>query len=312
METGAVKRFWDNYIEKTKSYSVPSKSIRWYVKRVEAFIEAHPSMQLSQHTTKSVESYLNQLSKNPRLADWQFKQIVDALRILFVELVRADWAKDFSWDYWIDSATELPASHGTVARDYHRPTHNDDIRDADTNLSTSGDPLVKKVRTKFPEHFNKLITQIRVKNYSIRTEHSYENWAARYIAFHSMKDPADLEGNAVASYLEHLAIKRQVASSTQGQALCALVFLYKYVLEKELGDIGHFAHSKKPRRLPVVLSRAETAKLFSAINNEKYRLMAHLLYACGLRLIECIRLRIQDIDFDYNQIIVRPVRKFLR
>lgn len=308
MESVAVKRFWDNYIEKTKCYNIPPKSVRWHVKRVEEFIAAHPSVQLSQHTANTVEAYLEQTSRIPRLTDWQFKQIVDALKILFVELVRPNWASDFSWDYWIDAATELPASHGTLARDYHRPPLNDNNKDTNTCLSTSDDPLVKKVRVQYPEHFNKLITQIRMKNYSIRTEHAYENWVARYIAFHSMKDPAELESSAVAYYLEHLVIKRQVASSTQGQALCALVFLYKYVLEKELGDIGHFAHSKKPRRLPVVLSRAETAKLFSEIKNEKYRLMAHLLYACGLRLIECIRLRILDIDFDYSQIIVRNAK----
>ena len=122
METGAVERFWENYINKAKSYRVPEKSIRWYVKRVEEFIQAHPSLQLSQHTEKSLETYFNQLSRNIKLADWQFKQAVEALQILFVELIRTDWAQKFPWDYWIDAATELAPSHGTVARDYHRPT----------------------------------------------------------------------------------------------------------------------------------------------------------------------------------------------
>lgn len=306
METGAVERFWENYINKAKSYRVPEKSIRWYVKRVEEFIQAHPSLQLSQHTEKSLETYFNQLSRNTKLADWQFKQAVEALQILFVELIRTDWAQKFPWDYWIDAATELAPSHGTVARDYHRPTGTEN--GVNVSLSTSDDRLVHKVRTAYPDTVNKLITQIRLKNYSIRTEHAYEKWVARYVVYHSMKNPAELDGDAAASFLEHLVIRRQVSSSTQGQALCALVFLYKYVLEIELGDLRPFAHSKKPRRLPVVLSRAEITRLFTAIKNDKYRLMAHLLYACGLRVIECVRLRIHDIDFDYCQIIIRSAK----
>ena len=313
MDAEVIDRFWEKYINKTKLYRVPEKSIRWYVKRVEEFIKAHPDEQLAQHSDKTVDAYLNKLARNPRLEDWQFKQVIGALKILFVEMVRPVWANDFPWDEWIETATELPSSHATIARDYHRPdthqTNNPSNCDNEaTSLSTSGDSLVSKARTAFPDYLNKLISEIRIKNYSIRTEHSYEQWVARYIIFHSMKDPAELDGRAVASFLEYLVINRRVSSSTQGQALCALVFLYKYVLGNELGDIGHFTHSKKPRKLPVVLSRTEISKLLSVINNEKHLLMANLLYGCGLRILECARLRIFDIDFSYNQIFIRNAK----
>jgi integron integrase len=308
MQRESIEGFWEIYIAKTKSYNVPHKVVRWYVKRVEEYIKANPSSRLSQHTRDTMENYLQEAGRNHRLADWQFKQIVEALKILFTDIVRSDWAKDFPWGYWMDSASQLPNSHATVARDYHRPADPHQSNKENTALSTSDDRLVQKAQSSYPDYFARLITEIRIKNYSIRTEHAYERWVARYLIFHSMKDPAELDGSAVASFLEYLVIKRQVSSSTQGQALCALVFFYKFVLKIELGDFGHFTHSNKPRRLPVVLSPAEIARLFSAINNDTYRLMAHLLYASGLRLIECIRLRIQDIDFDYSQIIVRNAK----
>ena len=312
MDAETTERFWESYISKTQLYKVPPKSVRWYVKRVEEFIKQHPDTPLNKHAQNSVESYLDKLGRNPRLEDWQFKQAVDALRILFVALLRAEWANEFPWDEWMESATALPQSHATVARDNFRPTNNhshepDEDNDI-ANLSTSEDRLVHKAHIAFPRYFQKLIAEIRMKNYSIRTEHAYEKWIARYLVFHSLKDPVELEGQAVAAFLEYLVIRRQVSSSTQTQALCALIFLYRHVLEIELGDIGKFTHSKKPRRLPVVLSRDEMSRLFTAIESKKHRLMANLLYGCGLRLMECVRLRIKDIDFAYHQIVVRNAK----
>ena len=305
METDSVERFWEKYIKQTKAYNVPSKSIRWYVKRAEEYIKAHPSLRLAQHSPDNIESYLQDLGRNRRLSDWQFKQTVEALKILFVDMAKPAWAESFQWDFWMESATQLPNSHATIARDSTRQSAEAGNADNKGELSTSDNGVVKKARAVYPEHFDRLITEIRVKQYSIRTEHSYEAWVARFIVFHSMNDPATLDGKAVGAFLEYLVIKRGVASSTQSQALCAIVFLYKHVLKIDIGSFGDFAHSKKPRRLPVVLSRRETQALLSKIDNATYKLMANLLYGSGLRLMECIRLRIFDVDFDYQQIIVR-------
>jgi integron integrase len=305
MESDSIERFWDKYIVKTKSYNVPPKSTRWYVKRAEEYIKAHAELRLSQHSPTHVETFLQDLGRNQRLSDWQFKQTVEALRILFVDMVKPAWAESFSWDFWMESAAQLPQSHATIARDFARLNTKKDNANSENQLSTSQDGVVKKAAEAYPDVFNRLITEIRVKQYSIRTEHSYESWVARFIVFHSMRDPATLDGQAVGAFLEYLVIKRGVAGSTQSQALCAMVFLYKHVLKIDIGSFGDFAHSKKPRRLPVVLSRQEMQALLSHMEKNPCQLMANLLYGSGLRLMECVRLRVFDIDFSYHQIMVR-------
>ena len=123
-----------------------------------------------------------------------------------------------------------------------------------------------------------------------------------------MQDAANLDAKAAREFLEYLVVKRYVSASTQSQALCALVFFYRQVLETELGELGNFTHSKKPRRLPVVLTQAEMANLLTEIEHPIYRLMANLLYGCGMRVLECVRLRVFDVDFNYQQIIVRKAK----
>jgi integron integrase len=306
--------FWDKYIEKTKDYKIPSHSIRWYVKRAEEYIKSYPDLGLNCHSHDTVEKYFQKLSRNSRLTDWQFKQAVGAIRILFIEFVRPGWANSFPWDFWIESSTQLPRTHATVARDYaplplEKTACEPSQQRSDPNHADfSNIGLLKTVSALHPEHVSRLITIIRTKQYSVRTEQAYVHWLARYIAFHDMKDPGCFDGHSVKEFLEYLVVKRHVSSSTQNQALCALVFFYKQVLDIELGDFGQFTHSKKPRRLPVVLSPSEVSTLLSNIDNPTYQLMANLLYGCGFRLLECIRLRIFDIDFHYHQIIVRNAK----
>jgi len=98
--------------------SVPEKSRCWYVKHAEDYIKSHSNIRLAQHSESTVTEYLEKLGRNTRLTDWQFKQAVDALKILFIDMVHASWANSFSWRDWIDSATELPVSHPTIARNY--------------------------------------------------------------------------------------------------------------------------------------------------------------------------------------------------
>ena len=147
-----------------------------------------------------------------------------------------------------------------------------------------------------------------MRHYSIRTEKAYTEWLARFIHFNTMNDPAKMEPEAIAKYLEHLVVNRNVASSTQSQALNALLFFYKQVLGNEVGDIGLFRHANKPRKLPVVLTRDEIMRLLQQINNPERQLMINLLYGCGMRLMECVRLRVLDVDFGYQQIIVRNAK----
>ena len=148
---------------------------------------------------------------------------------------------------------------------------------------------------------------IRLKHYSIRTEQAYVDWIKRFILFHKKRHPAQMAEAEATQFLTHLAREGKVAASTQNQALSALLFLYKEVLRQEIGWLDHVERAKEPARLPVVLSPEEARKLLRKLSGTP-RLMGSLLYGSGLRLMECVRLRVKDIDFDYAQITVRDAK----
>lgn len=148
---------------------------------------------------------------------------------------------------------------------------------------------------------------IRLKHYSYRTEESYVNWIKRFILFHGKRHPNDMGRPEIEAFLTHLATHERVAASTQNQALAALLFLYRNVLHRDdsaLFESLNMARAEKPAHLPTVLTREEVVKMISFIPHE-YQLMARLLYGSGLRLMECLRLRVKDLDFAQSQIIVR-------
>ena len=157
---------------------------------------------------------------------------------------------------------------------------------------------------KQPRLLDQVRSAIRLRHYSIRTEEAYIQWIRRYILFHHKRHPLEMGSPEINHFLSHLASSKNVASSTQNQALCALVFLYKVVLHKDPGELGDVIWAKKPKKLPVVLTRAEVKALLNGLEDEKW-IMANLLYGAGLRLMECIRLRVKDVDFGYKQILVR-------
>jgi len=146
--------------------------------------------------------------------------------------------------------------------------------------------------------------RIRYKHYSYRTEQTYVQWIKRYIFFHNKRHPKDMGEPEISTFLNHLAVQGKVSSSTQNQALSALLFLYREVLKIEMEWVDNIQWAKKPKNLPVVFSQQEVNKVISVLEGTNW-LMAAVLYGGGLRLMECLRLRIQDIDFDYHQIMVR-------
>lgn len=154
----------------------------------------------------------------------------------------------------------------------------------------------------------KLLDQIRqlmrLRHYSLRTEEAYIGWIRRYILFHDKRHPRELGESDIAKFLSNLAIEGRVAASTQNQALNALLFLYKEVLRRELGFIGGTVRVRRPAKLPVVLSRGEVNAVLEYLPGQ-YRLMVQLLYGSGLRLLECLRLRVKDVDLHYLHITVR-------
>jgi len=158
--------------------------------------------------------------------------------------------------------------------------------------------------TSKPKLLDQVRDVIRRKHFSIRTERAYCDWIRRYILYHGKRHPAEMGEEEVTEFLSHLARDGHVAASTQNQSLSALLFLYKEVLKREIGWLENVARAKRPARLPVVLTRQEAKRLFSHLDGD-HRLMAGLLYGSGLRLMECVRLRVKDVDFAYLRIVVR-------
>ncbi len=145
--------------------------------------------------------------------------------------------------------------------------------------------------------------QLRLKNYSYRTEQTYTHWIKRYILFHGKRHPEEMGDDEIRVFLFHLAEKEQVAASTQNQALSALLFLYRNILNKELTVDYKSIGATRPKRLPTVLTKEETKKVIDFLTGD-YKLIAKLLYGSGLRVMECLRLRIKDIDFEYKTVTV--------
>lgn len=156
-----------------------------------------------------------------------------------------------------------------------------------------------------PRLLDQVRERIRVKHYSLRTEQAYVGWIKRYIFFHDKRHPRDMGKVEVEAFLGALAVERNVSAATQTQALSALLFLYREVLGVELPWLDDLVRAKKPRRLPSVLTRAEVSALLGAIDDPDVALPSRLLYGAGLRLLECLRLRVKDVDTSRREILVR-------
>jgi integron integrase len=145
---------------------------------------------------------------------------------------------------------------------------------------------------------------LRTAHYSRRTEATYIYWIKRFVAHYGYRDPAQMGADEIRAFLSHLAVQERVTASTQNQALCALAFLYGRVLKKEVGTFDGIDRAKAPQRLPVVLSRDEVKAVLASMSGVP-QLICRLLYGTGLRLSECLTLRVKDIDFDRNELTVR-------
>jgi integron integrase len=155
-----------------------------------------------------------------------------------------------------------------------------------------------------PRLLDQVRDALRVRHYSKRTERAYVGWIRRFILFHGKRHPRAMGADEVTSFLSALARDRQVSASTQNQALAALLFLYGEVLDMRLPWLGEIVRASRPRRLPVVLSPSEVRAVLEHLSGTP-QLMAFLLYGAGLRLLECARLRVKDVEFSASQIIVR-------
>lgn len=291
-----VSRFFDNYLYCLVKAAIPEKQRRWYVKRVEDFIKTQNGQKIKGLLGADIDKYFDMIGRQNRLSGWQFHQCIDAIRILYCDLLKTPVCQDVNWQYWLDSARQLEVDHPTTARQL-TPEQMSYIK------AKKGDGPLNKVRKTHHDLLLCFTTEIRRRGYAYRTEQSYEQWICRFILFCKNTSPEQLGSAEVKAYLDYLVIQRHVSASTQNQALNALAFLFNQVLGQELGELGALVRSKRPKKLPVVLSRSEVNTLLTQLKGI-HGLIASLLYGTGMRLMEGLRLRIQDIDFEYQRIIV--------
>ena len=307
MKSPSVSRFWEKFLIKSKKYNIKHESMRWYVRHAEQYIKAHEGVRLAHHTPQILDQYLTEKYGILSNRKWQFGQMVIAIKILFVDMVEVDWASSYDWDRWLGRSGVVNPGH----EEQHTESVVIDVDSVARSLSEKNariGTLFYAVFNRYPVAIEKLVIKIRVLDYSIRTEQAYLGWVLRFLVKIRPDHVDQLLDQHISEYLEYLVVKRNVSSSTQGQALNALVFFYKHILQKALSEDIAYLRSRKPKRLPVVLSKQEIILLFSHFGMDIPGLMAKLLYGCGLRLMECVRLRILDVDFEYQQILVRNAK----
>jgi integron integrase len=271
MDSHVSSTFWAEYNDTLKKLRIPEVNSKFYivwVKRFERFLNGLPVRQAS---PDMIHGFLSDLANDEHVKDWQVKQAKHALETFYKDHLKIN----------------------TYSTGYDRTeTFKDSVEDDDRVQKLHGG-LIKLIES-----------EIRVRHYSIRTEEAYITWVKRFLSFNNLKDPGRLDADNIRKYLDFLAGERNVSASTQNQALNALVFLYTQVLKQDVGDFGDFTRAKKTIHVPTVLTKGEIERLLGKLDGV-YQTMAGLLWGSGLRVMECIRLRIQDIDFEMHQIVIR-------
>ena len=290
----AISRFWHNYLSVLEKNSIPRRLRPYYRKAVEHYLSVNGDHRLATHSPADVEKYLIDKGRQPALQAWQYRQSVDALRLLFSAYVIRPWAADFDWDRWMLFAPTLDQDHATL---------HDDLARGQISAPT-GNPLRQRLRKHAGPAYVAFVKTLRLRNMAARTEKTYEYWIAQFFAFRRWPAVDAICNDDLVAFLEDLAVKRRVTASTQRVALNALVFFFREVLQRDMSDVAAFTRSLPNRRIPVVLSQAEVRRLLAQLQAST-RLMASLMYGTGMRLMECVRLRVLDVDFDFHQITVR-------
>lgn len=172
-------------------------------------------------------------------------------------------------------------------------------------MSDNLDQVIPSVGATAPRLLDLVRDRLRLKHYSLRTEHAYVGWIKRYIIHHGRRHPKGMGKREVEAFLTALAVERYVSAATQGQALSAILFLYREVLEQPLPWLDEVTRAKRPARLPSVMSRVEAQRLIAAVDDPLLGLIVSLLYGTGMRLLEGLRLRVKDVDFGRGEIVVR-------
>jgi integron integrase len=280
-----VNKFWDSYRQAAIASGVPVKNAERFVKWAEKFAVATKSKQLRERSAADIRKFLFELSIQRSIQPWQVHQAEEALVFLYEGFLKLDLG--------LNTVRPLVPAPGISNPNFKAPQ-----QFRDRALSKAEE------KAGYGEFYRRFRSAMRVRHYSIRTERAYEQWIGRLLSFYKAKPADSIDADDIQRYLNYLAEERKVAASTQNQALNAIVFFFKEVLKREPGDFSDFVRAKRPQHIPEVLTRSEAESLLDAMSGVT-QLMAGLLYGAGLRLMECIRLRVKDIDFEARRLTIR-------
>jgi len=306
---GDRERFWAGYSRVVIRAGVDRRAVEWYRRWAGKFIdEAGGFRRFAECGPDDIRKFLADAARRHGKGDWRVQQAADALRILFHDHVLAGFARN--WNDIDTMRAELARCNGK--KKARQTDSRGNRRTAAPGFSAPAAPTTSKNAAESPKRggnghaaiLKKAHSVFRTRHYAYRTEQSYTSWMKRFFGFRSGKKPDELNGDDIRDFLSYLATEKKVSASTQKQALNALVFFMEHVLGRPAGEIGEFTRPRRKQKIPVVLSKQEISRLFSHLDGV-YRLAAGIMYGSGLRLMECMRLRVKDIDFDRKQITVR-------
>jgi len=275
---------WHQYREALIKAGIKQSVQPWYARHIKRFsnaIDGNPS----DITHTLLEKHFHSIPVSWFTHDWQQAQYIDAVRILMLETLSLHWASDFPWEDSVSSIKTLRPEHATLSREV--------INDIPVEVS-----LPTELNAEHRTSLQSLSQSLRESNYAIRTEQTYCHWVMRFLLTVNDKSTSEIGDLEVKQFLSGLVLRRTVSKSTQNVALNSLVYYFKHVIAKPLGEFGH-VRSARPPKLPEVLTQDQVNRLLGLLSGTNL-LMAEVMYGAGLRLIECARLRVKDIDFDHQ------------
>ena len=283
------------FIRRIAELSIKPVARDYYVRWAESWTKAR-----GHQSPERTQAYFDALGRSAHVADWQFRQAVDAARVLACDVLAIPWASSFDWQGLSDQARSLQPDHRTLARETIR------VR-ADLPPSPTPSPeQVADAETDLRRLIDSLRRMIRIKKMAVATEETYVYWNSRFIRFchHKLgQSPQIIGPPAITAYLDFLALERNVSPATQKQALNAMAFLMKNVLGIEEFTLDHITPARGQRRPPVVMTRDEVRSVFARLE-DPWKLIAQVMYGSGLRLMEAMRLRVKDLDFGQGTITI--------
>ena len=329
----------EGYIEVLREAGAKEKNIPYCIGWVQRFFSKYPSRSEDELGRIEIEGFLSEIAAHPGIGNWQIQQARNALELYYEkfrglalsprDVIISDHVADTDP---IHLKTPFKSAQPDIRSEcnilktglvYHRPMKNVNSEFVEHKIS----PLEQKNVVALPSADDssmntphtggdssgrcnwdilkeRLREVLRIEHYSYATEKTYIAWIGRYIAFHGWRKPSRLEAPDIRAFLKHLAIEEQVAATTQNQALNAVVFLYRKVIKKEIGDFSDFPRARRGLRLPIVASREEIKSVLERLQGRDL-LVGRLLYGTGMRINECLSMRVQDVQFDQHRIVVR-------